>query len=250
MLSFARKTTMKHLTLLPALLLAACGPNSSRTAAPASNAPPAAAASSAPSASSRPIAWEFTESLNGAADHVKVDAGRIELTAGAETDFFIEPGQTPYEKANAPLLLRVVDNTKPFTFSVAATPVHSVKYDAGMAFLYVSEKQWVKFAFEADERMKTRIVTVRTREVSDDNNHDVVSSPTVHLKISSDTRVVGFYYSVDGTAWQLVRVFKNDFPPVLRVGIGTQSPAGQGNRTVFEKPTLVPESVKDFRMGL
>jgi regulation of enolase protein 1 (concanavalin A-like superfamily) len=182
-----------------------------------------------------PIVWAFTESLNGAKAQLSLAPnGALQLAAGAETDYFIEPGLQPYEKANAPLLLRTVDNTRPFTFTVKTTPVHTVKYDAGMAFLYVSDKEWLKFAFEADERMNKRLVTVKTKGFSDDNNHDAVDSPSVFLKISSDTKVVGFYYSTDGQQWQLVRVFKNEYPPTLKIGIGSQSPAGKGNQSIFE----------------
>lgn len=176
--------------------------------------------------------------------------GKITLSAGAETDFFTEPGEPPYDKANAPLLLHTVDNSKPFTFSFKTTPEHKIKYDAGMAFIYVDDHHWLKFAFEADERMKTRMVTVKTADFSDDNNHDVVPSPSAYLKISSNTKVIGFYYSVDGKDWQLVRVFKNVYPPQIMVGIGTQSPAGKGNQTVFEDFDFRQESIKDFRMGV
>lgn len=206
---------------------------------------------SAPAALPANLVWDFTESRNQAKEQMtEPAAGQIEISSGPETDFFIEPGMPPYEKANAPLLLRAVDNTKPFTFSCKTTPVHSVKYDAGMAFLYVNDKHWLKFAFEADERMNHRIVTVKTQGFSDDNNHDAVESPSVFLKISSDTKVVGFYYSVDGQQWQLVRVFKNEYPPVLQLGIGSQSPAGPGNKAVFEALQFAQESVKDFRMGV
>lgn len=193
----------------------------------------------------------FTEGLNGPMGGcVKMKNSQIEMTAGKETDFFIEPGSPPYEFANAPLLLKRVDNTKPFTFSFKTTPVHNVKYDAGMGFIYIDKKNWLKFAFEADERMNKRIVTVKTKDFSDDNNHDVVKSKSVFMEISSDTKVVGFYYSIDNKEWQLVRVFKNEYPSVIRVGIGTQSPAGKGNSSVFENIEFSEQSVKDFRMGI
>ena len=200
---------------------------------------------------SEKIVWQFTESINHAKEQMlQMPDGKIEITAGAETDFFIEPGEPPYEKANAPLLLKDVDNTRPFTFSVKTTPVHTVKYDAGMAFLFIDSKHWLKFAFEADERMNRRIVTVKTKNFSDDNNHDVINSSSVYLKISSDTKAIGFYYSVNGEQWQLVRVFKNEYPPVFKIGIGSQSPAGKGNKTVFEKLQFFQQSVKDFRTGI
>jgi len=119
-----------------------------------------------------------------------------------------------------------------------------------MAFIYVDEKHWLKFAFEADEQMSTRIVTVRTNESSDDNNHEIVKEKTVYLKISSDTKSVGFYYSTDATVWRLVRVFKNEYPRIIYIGIGTQSPAGNGNKTIFEGIELSGSPVKDFRSGI
>lgn len=196
------------------------------------------------------IFWDFTESRNDGEKQFSKIGSKIEISAGAETDFFIEPGLPPYEKANAPLLLKTLDNTKPFTFSFKTTPVHKVKYDAGMAFIYIDDKHWLKFAFEADERMNKRLVTVKTKDFSDDNNHDAVKSPSVFMKISSDTKVVGFYYSIDGKSWQLVRVFKNEYPPTIKIGIGSQSPAGKGNKSVFENFKFSETSVKDFRMGM
>lgn len=193
----------------------------------------------------------FQQALNGpAGQFADVQGAVITMKAGKETDFFIEPGTPPYEFANAPLLLKTVDNTKPFTFSCKTTPTHKVKYDAGMAFIFVDEKNWLKFAFEADERMNKRLVTVKTAGFSDDNNHDAVKSDFVYLKISSDTKVIGFYYSLDNKEWQLVRVFKNDYPSVIRLGVGTQSPAGDGNSSVFEAIQFSEQSVKDFRMGI
>jgi regulation of enolase protein 1 (concanavalin A-like superfamily) len=196
------------------------------------------------------IFWEFTESRNNAEKLLSKIGNKIEISAGAETDYFIEPGLPPYEKANAPLLLKTVDNTKPFTFSFKTIPVHKVKYDAGMAFIYIDDKHWLKFAFEADERMNKRLVTVKTKDFSDDNNHDAIKSPSVFMKISSDTKVVGFYYSIDGKNWQLIRVFKNEYPATIKIGVGSQSPAGRGNKSVFEQFQFSETSVKDFRMGI
>lgn len=203
------------------------------------------------------ILWKFTEYLNQTKENpLRIESGdsiqdlMVGMYSGKETDFFIEPGTPPYELANAPLLLMPVDNTKPFTFSFKVTPVHNVKYDAGMGFIFIDKKNWLKFAFESDERMNKRIVTVKTKDFSDDNNHDVVRSKSVFMKISSDTKVIGFYYSIDSKVWQLVRVFKNEYPSVIKVGIGTQSPVGNGNSSLFEKIDFSEQSVKDFRMGI
>jgi regulation of enolase protein 1 (concanavalin A-like superfamily) len=192
---------------------------------------------------------QFDTILNAADKQINKNRDSITLSSAKETDFFIEPGGA-YEKSDAPLLLKKIDNAKPFTFTAALKPEHRVKYDAGMLFIFVDEKHWVKFAFEADERMNTRIVTVRTNGTSDDNNHEVLQDSLVLLKISSDTKSIGFYYSTNGSTWNLVRVFKNEYPHNIYVGIGTQSPAGNGNRTVFYGVEFTESAVKDFRTGL
>jgi len=191
----------------------------------------------------------FDTSLNNAQQQMQKESNRMILSSTKETDYFIEPVRT-YESSNAPLLLKKIDNTKTFTFATKLTPEHNVKYDAGMAFIYVDEKHSLKFAFEADELMNTRIVTVRTSESSDDNNHEIVKEKTVYLKISSDTRQIGFYYSINGTVWNLVRVFKNEYPQTIYIGVGIQSPAGNGNKTLVEKIEFSNEAVKDFRSGI
>jgi hypothetical protein len=66
--------------------------------------------------------------LNGPAEgFATVEGNTIMMKAGKQTDFFIEPGTPHYEFANAPLLLKTLDNTKPFTFSCKTTPTHLVK---------------------------------------------------------------------------------------------------------------------------
>ena len=70
------------------------------------------------------------------------------------------------------------------------------------------------------------------------------------MKISSDTKSVGFYYSLDKKSWQLIRLFKNDYPASIWLGIGTQCPLGEGTSAVFEDISLTRQSVSDFRLGI
>jgi uncharacterized protein len=191
----------------------------------------------------------FTRSLNGAAAHVKVHRGRVTLASEARRDNFIDPeGKLPNN--TAPLLLAPVDNEHPFTLTARVTPAFVTTYDAGALYIYVRADLWLKMAMEMDERGRTRIVTVRTIGTSDDNNHDVITTPGVTMKISSDTKTVGFYYSLDERDWQLVRLFKNDYPAAIWVGISAQSPLGDGTSAVFDEITLSRHSVTDVRLGI
>jgi regulation of enolase protein 1 (concanavalin A-like superfamily) len=191
---------------------------------------------------------EFTKSLNNAKSTASVSDDKLLLTSPAKSDYFNEPdGKVSY--STAPVLLTKIDNTQPFTFLTKVTPTFIDTYDAGALYIYQNSKWWFKFAFEQDERKKTRIVTVRTTETSDDNNHDVVDSTSVFMKISSDLKVIGFYYSLDKENWQLVRLFKNDYPKELWLGLSSQSPIGNGTSTSFAECSLTQKSIIDFRLG-
>jgi len=191
----------------------------------------------------------FTRSLNGAADHAKVEDGRITLASEARRDNFIDPDEK-LSNNTAPLLLAEVDNRQPFTLTATVTPTFLETYDAGTLYIYVRDDLWLKMAMEMDERGKTRMVTVRTIGTSDDNNHDVVEAKSVHMKISSDATTVGFYYSLDRKSWQLIRLFRNDYPASIWAGISTQCPLGEGTSAVFEDISLTGQSISDFRLGI
>ena len=192
---------------------------------------------------------EFTKALNGAQALVSLDTSKLILKGPEKSDYFNEPdGSKNY--GNAPVLLTKVDNQKPFTFTVKISPTWQETYDAGAMYVFLNEKRWFKFAFERDERKLRRMVTVRTTETSDDNNHDVVDSTSVYMKMSSDTKTIGFYYSTDKANWQLVRLFRNDYPAETWLGISSQSPMGKGNQTIFEDCSLTQTHIKDFRMGI
>jgi hypothetical protein len=191
----------------------------------------------------------FTRALNGAEANARVEDGKLTLRSDARRDNFRDP-DGKLSNNTAPLLLTEVDNTQPFTLTARVTPTFLKTYDAGALYIYVREDLWLKMAMEMDERQKTRMVSVRTIGTSDDNNHDVVEAKSVYMKISSDTKTVGFYYSLDNESWQLIRLFRNDYPAAIWVGISTQSPLGEGTSAVFEDVSLTRRSISDFRLGI
>ncbi len=190
----------------------------------------------------------FTRSLNGAAAHANVEDGRLTLTSEARGDMFRDP-KDKFSSSTSPLLLAEVDNKRSFTLTAKITPTFLKTYDAGALFIYVRDDLWLKLAMEMDERHKARMVSVRTIGTSDDNDHDVITEKSVYMKISSDTKTVGFYYSLDEKTWQLIRVLKNDYPASIWVGVSAQSPIGEGTSAVFEGLSLTTVSISDFRLG-
>lgn len=193
----------------------------------------------------------FTKAVNGADTLVTVDSKEnITFKAGEKMDYFSDPNGK-LSNNTAPILLSEVDNTKPFTLTAKVTPEFTEKglYNAGVLYIYVHDNFYQKFCFEQDERGNHRVVTVRTIGTSDDNNHDVVKNASIYMKIVSDTRTVASYYSIDKKNWQMVRLYKNNYPKTIWMGISTQCPVDKGTKSLFEEITLDQNSISDFRMG-
>ena len=181
----------------------------------------------------------FTKSLNNAASLVSVSDGVIMFDAPAQTDYFNSP--TGQIKDNAPLLLTEVDNTKPFTFQGYLTPgfTENGRFNAAALYIYSNPEFWQKFAFEQDMRGLHRVVTVRTKGTSDDNTHEPIrESPSAWYRISSNRGVLSFSFSVDGQTWQLVRMYRNDYPDKIYLGISSQAPSNDTCLSKIENLTL------------
>ncbi len=194
----------------------------------------------------------FTKSINNAEKLITQEANeKLIFKAGEKSDYFSDP-DGKLSNTTAPMLLSKVDNTKPFTLTAKVTPEFTEKglYNAGVLYIYVNDGFYQKFCFEQDERGNHRIVTVRTMGTSDDNNHDVVKEPSVYMKISSDTKTVASYYSLDKKNWQMVRLYKNNYPKEIWMGISTQCPVDKGTQSIFEEINLEEKSVSDFRLGI
>lgn len=194
----------------------------------------------------------FTQSLNGAEKLVTDSAGVVTFRAKPHADFFCDPNGGKMSKNDAALLLMEIDNKKPFTYSakVRSGFTHEGTYNAAVLFVYANDTLWQKLCFEQDERGNHRVVTVRTVGTSDDNNHEVLNEAEhVYFKISSDTRTIASYYSLDGKTWQMVRLYKNNYGDKVYLGICSQAPQSDECVSTFEDLRLTTDNVADFRMG-
>lgn len=194
----------------------------------------------------------FTKSVNNAHSFITADGNnKVVFVAGEKTDYFSDP-DGKLSNTTAPILLTKVDNTKPFTFTAKVTPDFSANefYNAGVLYVYSNDSFFQKLCYEQDEREKHRVVTVRTIGSSDDSNHDIIEQPYVYMKISSDSKTIASYYSLDNKTWQMVRLYENNYPDEVWLGISTQCPVGKGAKSIFEDLTLEKQSVSDFRLGI
>lgn len=191
----------------------------------------------------------FTKAKNEGAGKIEVSGDTMTFVAGARTDYFRSPDGSVVN--NSPVIFTAIDNTKPFTFTAKVTPrfTETGTYSAGVLYAYENDIHCQKLCFEQSEDGLHRVVTVRTIGTSDDNNHQVIPGPHVYLRFSSDGKTLGSYYSEDGLTWHMARLYRNDFPETLLLGLSSQSPKDDAHTCCFSEVSLVDQAAADFRSG-
>ncbi len=192
---------------------------------------------------------DFTQAKNNGAKGVTVAGDTLKYVAGPQTDYFHSPSGDKTD--NSPVIFTEIDNTKPFTFTAKVEPkfTETGTYSAGVVYAYENSDHCQKICFEQDEYGDHRVVTVRTIGTSDDNNHQSIPGESVYMRLSSDGTQLGTYYSEDGKTWKMARLYKNDFPEKLLIGLSSQSPKDNEHTCHFTDVSLVNEATADFRNG-
>ena len=182
-----------------------------------------------------PAAWNIT--------------GQQALTAvaGPRTDWFVPPDGTDPPVMNAPALVGTAVGDYLLTARVSVG--FAATYDAGVLALHVDERCWAKLCFERAPDGTTMVVSVVTRDVSDDCNSFAVERDHVWLRIARREPSFAFHASLDGRLWQLVRHFALGAGSEPALGFLAQSPTGEGCTVAFEEVSFEVGRLDDIRSG-
>ena len=173
--------------------------------------------------------------------------GTLHITAGPETDWFIDPaGGTDNHSAPVGLFTPCDEH---FLFSSRVTVDFASSFDAGVLFIYLQHNLWAKLCFEYSPQKEPMIVSVVTRGTSDDANAVVIPGNTIYLRVSRDGDTFAFHYAEDGITWHLARYFTLGPLKDLQIGFSAQSPTGEACTASFAEITYQQEKLKDIRNG-
>jgi regulation of enolase protein 1 (concanavalin A-like superfamily) len=171
----------------------------------------------------------------------KVESGStLTIAAGKRTDWFASPIGDDRSDNTPRLLFKPAEN---FVLSAKVTVDFRSQWDSGALVLYANDSLWAKLCFEMTIEKHPAIVSVVTRDVSDDNNSIPISGSTVYLKVAKAGSAIFFYASQDGQNWSIIRAFSLGANPDLRIGFSSQSPVGDGCTTVFSQINYMPRRV-------
>ena len=180
------------------------------------------------------------------AESPSVAGGRVTVAAGALTDLFAPPaGETPI--TNAPRALAPTRGDFQLLARVDGALVET--FDAGALLLWSDSERWAKLALERSREGEPTIVSVVTRERSDDCNSHTLEHAATWLRISRSADACAFHASPDGATWRLIRHFAVAGWEPLAAGILVQSPRGEGMTATFSELELHPTTLAGLRGG-
>lgn len=154
----------------------------------------------------------------------------LTVVAGQKTDWFQWPGGGYHADASPRLLFRTDGD---FTLGAKVEVVARKTYDAGCIALYGTASHWAKLCLEAQAAGGFSVISVVTRDLSDDVTSMPVAGASTWLKVARDKDVFFFYASKDGKSWEIVRKFNLDSPDGFQAGFSAQSPDGDGASARF-----------------
>lgn len=174
--------------------------------------------------------------------------GSLSITAGAKTDWFVEPSGSDWVSSNAPAAL-FTPPVEHFLLSAKVTVNFASTFDAGVLMLYERDDLWGKVCFEYSPQNQPMIVSVVTRGFSDDCNSTVIDGNSIWLRVARIANALAFHYSYDGQYWNFVRYFTLGKVEHLQAGFLAQSPTGEGCNAVFSEIVYRPDVLKELRDG-
>jgi regulation of enolase protein 1 (concanavalin A-like superfamily) len=176
----------------------------------------------------------------------KLNPESIFIEAGEKTDMFRDPNVT-YNTDNAPRLSFTADPN-----FVLTTEIHHdfmSKWDGGAIVLEADKLNWIKFCFEKDYTGVHRVVSVVTKDISDDCNSVAIPVNRVFYKIAKADNVITLYYSADGKKWFLIRHLQFNTTKPIKLGFMAQSPTGKNCKVTFSNINYSTKKIKDPYTG-
>jgi uncharacterized protein len=174
------------------------------------------------------------------------------IEAGPLTDLFVSPDDLE-PTLNAPRLLGVPDHR--FQLSALVEVEFASAFDAGVLLVWAHDRSWAKLCLEYSPAGQPMVVSVVTRDRSDDANSRDVEGSSTWLRISRTSNPgsgsYAFHAATDGVHWDLIRHFHlgTGADDLVRIGFLAQSPTGDGCRVTFSQLRYLPEALDDLRGG-
>lgn len=178
----------------------------------------------------------------------ELNDGILTMEAPNGSDFFNNPedGQIT---GTAPFLFTEIAGD--FVVKAQVQPDFSSQWNAVALMVHIDQNHWIKFAFENSDATGPSIVTVVTKNLSDDANGVVLrNSNAIWLKLIRKGDNYSMLWSEDDSDYKMARLTTLSNSQTVKIGMEAQCPVGPSathHITYFE---LEQKTVKDMRKGI
>lgn len=164
--------------------------------------------------------------------------GNIVITSAGKTDFWRKT-HYGFIRDNGHFYYQTVSGD--FVVEVKISGQYNALYDHAGLMIRLDELTWIKCGIEFVNGAQHASAVI-TREFSDWSVLPLVQNPpSLWLRVSRTKEAVEVQYSVDGTAYHLLRMGYLTTAETLQVGVMCASPEGEGFTTVFEGFAIRPK---------
>jgi hypothetical protein len=173
--------------------------------------------------------------------------GGLRVSVPPKVDYFQDPTGA-HIKDDAPYLW--LDVSGDFVAQTHLSPTFTTTWDAGALMARFDAQHWAKLCFESTDLGTHAAVSVVTDGKSDDANGANLSTDSLWLQIFRVGDIFGMHYALDGKNWQMVRIFRLDGPPTMKVGMVAQCPVGPGTTIDFFSFSVENRTLTNLRAGV
>lgn len=177
----------------------------------------------------------------------EIENGKLKIVAGKDTDFFNNPEDNK-KTSTAPLFFQEIEGD--FVTKALVRPDFSSMWNAVALMVYIDNDNWLKFAFENSDATGRSIVSVVTKNVSDDANGVILNNQDqIWLKLVRKNNIYSMLWSKNGEDFKMARLSSMQKSDTVKIGIEVQSPVGESATHEIDYFEIERTTVKDLRKG-
>ena len=185
--------------------------------------------------------------LNEPEDY-NIEDGQLKVVAEKETDFFNNP-EDGKKTSTAHLFYKEINED--FVAVARVRPDFSSLWNAVAMMVHIDDDNWIKFAFENSDATGISIVSVVTRDVSDDANGVIMKGVNqIWLKLIRKGNNYSMHWSKDGIDYKMARLSALTTADSVKIGIEVQCPVGESAIHQIDYFEIAEISVGDLRKGI
>ena len=177
----------------------------------------------------------------------QIENGTLKVVAKKETDFFNNP-EDMKKVSTAPLLFKEINGD--FVAKALVRPDFTSLWNAVALMVHIDNDNWIKFAFENSDATGKSIVSVVTKNVSDDANGVILNDQDqIWLKLVRKGNIFSMLWSINGRDFKMARLSAMPKIDSVKIGIEFQSPVGESAAHRIEYFKIEKITVQDLRKG-